>query len=154
MIKTLYVLLLPMLLLSGEMQIDAKNFEGDHATGISTFTGDVVATKEGDKITSDKMIVHTTPDNKIEKIEAISNAKFWVNDKGKSYLGHANTIIYIPSAKEYTLIGNGYIEYVEEKRKVYGDKIYVNYLTKKATVVGSNKPARFIFYTEDNKTKK
>jgi lipopolysaccharide export system protein LptA len=154
MIKQLLLLAIPMFLLSSEVEINAKKFEGDQESGISRFTGDVVATKGNDKITSDSMIVYTLKNNKIQKIEAISNAKFWITDKGKSYRGSADTIIYQPETKEYTLIGHGFLEYVEDKKKIYGDKIYINELTKKASVSGSDKPAKFIFYTDENKTAK
>lgn len=150
----LLALLVPLFLLAGEVEINSKKFEGDQDSGVSKFSGDVVATKDTSKITSDTMFVYSTKDNKIQRMEAIGNAKFWITDKGKSYQGSANTIIYIPDTKDYTLIGNGYLEYVEEKRKIYGDNIHINELTKKANVAGSNKPAKFIFYTEDNKTKK
>ncbi len=150
----LLAILVPLFLMAGEVEINSKKFEGDQDTGVSKFSGDVVATKDGSKITSDTMLVYTTKDNKIQRLEAIGNAKFWASDKGKSYKGSANTIVYVPDAKDYTLIGNGYLEYIEEKRKVYGDNIHINELTKKANVMGSDKPAKFIFYTEDNKTKK
>lgn len=154
MIKKYLLLLLPLVLFCGEIQIDAQKFEGDQVSGISRFSGDVVAIKDGDKITADTMVVHTLKNNKIQKLEAISNAKFWLSDKGKSYRGSADTIIYMPETKEYTLIGNGFLEYVEERRKVYGDRIYINELSKKASVSGSKKPAKFIFYTDENKTAK
>jgi len=151
--KTILAIFIPFFLSAGEIEITSKNFEGDQEKGVSKFTGDVVATKENNKITSDTMFVYTTKDNKIQKMEAIGNAKFWMSDKGKNYKGNADTIIYVPDSREYTLIGNGYLESIEEKRKVYGDRIYVNEINKKATVEGSKKPAKFIFYTEDNKTK-
>lgn len=153
--KYIYLSILAALtLFAGEVEINADKFEGNQESGISKFTGSVVATKDGSKIASDIMTVYTNKKNQIERMEAAGGAKFFVSEKGKNYQGSANTIIYMPQTKEYTLIGNGYVEFIEEKRKVFGDTIHLNELTKKANVTGSNKPAKFIFYTDDNKSKK
>jgi lipopolysaccharide export system protein LptA len=152
--KIIFLALVSLLAYGGEVEINAKKFEGDQRSGVSKFTGDVVVLKGQDKITADMMYIYTGKDGKIQKFEAVGNAVFMMLDKGKNYHGKADTIIYQPNSLEYTLTGNAFVEYVEEKRKVYGDKIYMNDTTKQANVEGTKKPAKFIFYTDDNnKTK-
>lgn len=141
-----------------EVEITAKRFDGDDKSGVSKFSGNVKATKENDVITSDVMFVYFDAARKPTKFEAVGNANFFTTQgPGKTYKGKAKTITYFPNQKEYLLVGDAYVEYIEEKRKVYGDRIFINDVTKKATVVGEEggRPAKFIFYVEDkNGTKK
>ena len=141
---------------AAEVIITSNNFEGDDNAGISKFYGNAKAVKGQDVITANTFMVYTDSKRKMQKIEAIENAKFYIVNDGKTYKGYADKLIYYPDKKEYELIGNAMAEYIEEKRKVYGDHIIVNNDTKKAVVVGSEaKPARFIFFIEDeNKSKK
>jgi len=151
--KIILLALAPLLVYCGEVEINAKKFEGDERSGVSKFTGDVVVLKGQDKITADTMFIYTGKDGKIQKFEAVGNAEFAMFDKAKNYRGKSDTLIYLPNTKEYTLIGNAQVEYIEEKRKVSGDKIYMNDTTKQANVEGSKKPAKFIFFIDDNKSK-
>jgi lipopolysaccharide export system protein LptA len=145
-------------LFAAEVEITANRFDGDDQSGVSKFSGNVKATKEGDTITSDTMFVYFDGAKKPVKFEAVGNANFLATQgAGKTYKGKAKTITYFPNQKEYLLVGDAYVEYVEEKRKVYGGRILINDVTKKATVVGesSDKPAKFTFIVEDkNSTKK
>ncbi|MDD3467191.1 MAG: lipopolysaccharide transport periplasmic protein LptA [Campylobacterales bacterium] len=159
MFKKLFLLsLCAYTLFAAEVEITANRFDGDDKSGISKFSGNVKATKEGDVITSDVMFVYFDSAKKPIKFEAVGNANFLATQgAGKTYKGKAKTITYFPNQKEYLLVGDAHVEYVEEKRKVYGDRIFVNDITKKATVVGEDggKPAKFIFFVEDkNSTKK
>jgi|APHig6443717817_1056837.scaffolds.fasta_scaffold01131_19 lipopolysaccharide export system protein LptA len=143
---------------AAEVEITAKRYDGDDKSGVSKFSGDVKVVKEGDTILSDTMFVYFDAARKPIKFEAIGNAHFiMVQEGGKTYKGKAKTITYFPNQKEYLLVGDAFVEYIEEKRQVYGDRILVNDTTKKATVVGEEggKPAKFIFFVEDkNSTKK
>lgn len=143
---------------AGEVEITSKRYDGDDKSGVSKFSGNVKVVKENDVITSDVLFVYFDAARKPIKFEATGNANFLTTQDGnKTYKGKAKTITYFPNQKEYLLAGNAFVEYVEEKRKVYGDKIFVNDTTKKATVVGEEggKPAKFIFFVEDkNGTKK
>ncbi|HOI82792.1 MAG TPA: lipopolysaccharide transport periplasmic protein LptA [Campylobacterales bacterium] len=144
-------------LFAAEVEITAKRFDGDDKSGVSKFSGNVKVVKEGDTIYSDTLFVYTDAARKPHKFEAIGNASFVMIQEGnKTYKGKARTITYFPNQKEYLLVGDGYVEYVEEKRKVFGDRIFVNDVTKKATVVGEEggKPAKFIFFIEDKNSSK
>lgn len=145
-------------LYASEVEITAKRFDGDDKGGVSKFSGSVKAVKGSDTILSDTLFIYFDQARKPIRFEAIGNANFVVKEEsGKNYRGKAKTIIYYPNQKEYQLIGDAFVEYIEENRRVYGDKIVVNDATKKATVSGeeSGKPAKFIFYIDDkNDTKK
>ena len=145
-------------LFAAEVEITAKHFEGDDKSGVSKFSGNVKAVKGADTILSDTMFIYFDAARKPMRFEAIGCASFVMKGEGaKTYKGKAKTIIYYPNQKEYQLLGDAFVEYVEEKRKVYGEKIVVNDTTKKASVVGEDggRPAKFIFFVEDkNETKK
>lgn len=137
---------------AAEIEITAKRFDGDERSRISKFSGNVKVVKGGDTILSDTLFVYFDSDKKPNKFEAVGNASFVMTQgASKTYRGSANSITYMPNQKEYVLVGNGYVEYVEERQKIYGDKISVNDSTKKATVVGEDggRPAKFIFFVED-----
>ena len=140
-------------LFASEVEITAKRFEGDDKSGVSKFSGSVKVVK-----VSDTMFVYFDSARKPVRFEAIGSATFAMKEEsGKTYKGKAKTIIYYPNQKEYQLLGDAFVEYVEEKRKVYGEKIVVNDTTKKASVAGEEggRPAKFIFFVEDkNETKK
>jgi lipopolysaccharide export system protein LptA len=142
--------------ISAEVIITSNNFEGDDASGVSKFFGNAKATKGADIITSSEFIVYTDSKRKIQKIEAIGDAKFTIVNDNLTYKGYADKLVYYPNKKEYELIGNAMAENIEEKRKVFGDYIVINNDSKKATVRGNEaKPARFIFFIDDeNKSKK
>lgn len=140
-------------LIASEVEIVAKRFEGDEKSGVSKFFGDVKVTRGDDVITADSIFVYFDKAKNPLRFEAQGNALFKSKQDGKSFNGSAETIRYEAAKKEYVLNGNAFVEYVEEKRKVYGEQITVSDLTKKASVVGnSGKPARFIFQLDDKKT--
>lgn len=156
--NTLLILLLAVSAFAAEVEITSNRFEGDDKSGVSKFSGNVKVVRGGDVITSDMLFVYFDRERKPYKFEAIGSAKFELKEgEQKSYRGSANKIVYLPNQKEYILEGDSYVEYIEERRKVYGEHIVVNDLTKKATVVGKEggRPAKFIFFVEDkNETKK
>jgi len=143
---------------AAEVEITSKRYDGDDKSGVSKFSGNVKVVKEGDTINSDTLFVYFDAARKPIRFEAVGNASFVMLQEGnKTYRGKAKSITYYPNQKEYLLVGDAFVEYVEEKRKVFGDRIFVNDTTKKATVVGEEggKPAKFIFFVEDkNGTKK
>lgn len=141
---------------ASEVVITSTNFEGDDKAGISKFTGNAKAVKGQDIITADTFYVYTNSNRKVQRVEAVTNAKFYIVNDTKTYQGYADKLVYWPEKKEYELIGNAMAENLDEKKKVYGDYIVVNNESKKAFVKGNGaQPARFIFYVEDeNKSKK
>jgi lipopolysaccharide export system protein LptA len=145
-----------MSIFAAEVIITSNNFEGDEKAGVSKFYGNAKAVKGQDVLTAATFYVYTTPNRKVQRVEAVGDAKFYIVNDAKTYQGYADKLVYYPDKKEYELIGNAMAENLEEKRKVFGDYIVVNNETKKAFVKGNEaKPARFIFYIEDeNKSKK
>lgn len=152
----LFLLLAMSFAFCAEVVITSNTFEGDEKIGISKFIGNAKAIKGQDVITATQFLVFTDSKRKLQKIEALENAKFFIVNDNLTYKGYADKLVYYPDKKEYELIGNAMAENIEEKRKVFGDYIVINNESKKATVKGSEaKPARFIFYVEDeNKSKK
>lgn len=153
-LKIILIFLPLFALFASEVEITAKRFDGDDKSGVSKFSGAVKVLKGSDIILADTMFVYFDTARKPIRFEAIGSATFSMKEEsGKTYKGKAKTIIYYPNQKEYQLMGDAFVEYVEEKRKVYGEKIIVNDVTKKASVVGeeSGKPAKFIFFLEDKK---
>ena len=139
-----------------KVQINAKQFDSDELSGKSIFTGNVVVTKKNDRLNADKAIVTTDKKNQPEKFEFFGAPVTFliVQDINKSYKGHANNVVYLPNTKEYILTESAYVEYIEEGKKVYGDRIVINQLENKAQVTGkTNKPAVFIFHVEEKGTK-
>ncbi len=141
---------------ASEVVITSDNFEGDDKAGVSKFYGNAKAVKAQDVITADTFFVYTNANRKVQRVEAVTNAKFFIVNDAKTYQGYADKLVYWPDKKEYELIGNAMAENLDEKKKVYGDYMIVNNESKKAFVKGnSSQPARFIFYVEDeNKSKK
>lgn len=139
-----------------KVEINAKQFDSDELSGKSIFTGNVVVTKKNDKLNADKAIVTTDKKNQPEKFEFFGSPVTFsiIQDINKSYKGHANNVVYLPNTKEYILTQSAYVEYIEDGKKVYGDRIVINQLENKAQVTGkTNKPAVFIFHVEEKGTK-
>ncbi len=148
---------------SEKLIIDAQKFEANDKKGFSTFEGNVNIKMVKDKLKADKVDVYfVTKKGSTGKIPskyvATGNVDFEIVSEFKHYVGTGNKVIYSPSKLEYTVLGNGFLEEKIEKRKIYGEKIYVNQLTGEAKVSGSeNKPVRFIINIErgnDTKGKK
>uniref|UniRef100_UPI00404770DE lipopolysaccharide transport periplasmic protein LptA n=2 Tax=Aliarcobacter sp. TaxID=2321116 RepID=UPI00404770DE len=129
--------------------IDAQNFEADDKKGVSIFTGSVKMKMGKDRLNADRVdVFFTTNKNNAKnpsKYEATGKADFVIVTKDKHYIGNGDKIIYLPQKKEYTILGNGFLQEKNDDRKIYGDTIYVNQLTGEAKVKGTEqKPVRFI----------
>ena len=145
---------------SDKLIIDANNFETNDEKGLSVFTGNVKLKISKDKLSSDKLEIYVKPNSKGKskkplKYIATGNVKFTIFSEDKKYMGKGNKIIYNPSKKEYTILGNGYLKELGKNRELFGEKIFINQLTGDAKVSGSeNKPVRFILNIESNDEKK
>lgn len=53
---------------SGPLRIQADQAELDNARGISTYTGNVELTREGVRVTGDRMVVYTDENRELERI--------------------------------------------------------------------------------------
>jgi lipopolysaccharide export system protein LptA len=143
---------------SEKLIIDSKHFEADDAKGLSIFTGNVKLKKVKDTLNSDRLEVYMEPNTKGKKGRkpikyiAIGNVDFEVYSNGKHYKGKGNKVIYDPNTSEYTVIGKGYLHEVTENRELYGEKIFVNKITGRAKVNGTeDKPVRFIINIDNGK---
>ncbi len=139
--------------------IDAQNFEADDKKGISSFDGDVKIEMGKDKLAANSVDIYfetnkNTGKKTPLKYIATGKVKFEIVNEQKHYKGKGNKVIYFPSKQEYTVIGNGFIEELNDNRKIYGDKIYVNQVSGEAKVQGSEKkPVRFIIDIEQGEGK-
>jgi len=138
-------------LFTKEIEVTSKQFEGDQSKGISIFSGDVVVKRAKDYIKADKVIVTTDKKKKPTKLEFFGSNNhqidFTINyENNISYKGKTDKIEYYPITREYILTGNVSVEGIVEKRKIYGEKIVLEQVNKKAKIFGTdNRPARFIF---------
>lgn len=139
--------------------IDAKNFETNDANGLSIFTGNVKLKMGKDRLNSDKLEIYLEANSKGKakkplKYIATGNVSLELYSNAKHYKGKGDKIIFNPNTKEYTVIGNGYLNEVSEEKELYGEKIFINQITGNARVSGTEKkPVRFILNI-DNGNKK
>lgn len=154
MYKFIILLICSLSMWASDVEITSKQFDGDENSGVSIFTGNVVVKKQNDTIYSDKAFVYTDKKRKPQKFEFIGNpVRFHVvQDANNTYKGYANKIEYYPLVKEYIFIGNAFIENIIDGKRLAGEHITVNQITRKAKVNGGeSKPAKFIFKMEDEK---
>lgn len=141
---------------SEKVEIHSKQFDSDAIKGQSIFTGDVTVTKKRDTLKADQAVVTTDKKNTPTKFEFTGKPVtfFIVQESNKSYRGSANNVVYFPQTKEYVLTDNAYVEYIEDAKTVYGDRIMINQNEQKAKVYGTGeKPARFIFTIDEKESK-
>lgn len=145
-----------------QVEIVARTFSSDERAGRTVFTGDVVITRGLDVMKADQITVFSTPEREITRFEAIGNAFFDVTtDDNHSFRGEADELVYLPVDGLYTLKGRALVEDLTDKRKISGDHIVLNELTKKASVTGKEaEPVKIIFTikernesAENNRTK-
>ena len=137
--------------------IDAKNFETNDATGLSIFTGNVKLKMGKDRLNSDKLDIYVKPNTKGKakqplKYIATGKVTFELYSNEKHYKGKGEKVIFNPITKEYTVIGNGYLNELTEEKEVFGEKIFINQITGNARVNGTEKkPVRFILNIDNGK---
>lgn len=150
-----FVLMLLMLLLIAEakqqVEIAARTFSSDEKAGKTVFTGDVVITRGSDVMKADRITVFSTPEREVTRFEAIGNTFFDVTtDDNHHFKGRANELVYLPVEGLYTLTGAAEVEDLTEKRKISGEHIVLNELTKMANVTGGeSEPVKIIFTLKD-----
>lgn len=128
-----------------DLHIISKQFFYDSKTKISTFSGDVNATRGKDNILSDKMKIYFNKNKKPVKYIAIGKVKFILSlDKNSTYKGHCNKLIYNFKTYDVFFIGNAYIKKLETNESVSGNFIKLNRKTKNVEVEGGSKPANII----------
>lgn len=139
-------------LYAANVEVVANKFFADEQKQISVFSGDVVVTKESDKLVANKVTINFDKKRQPLKYTAEGDAKVNLLINEKKYFASANTMIYYPTKDEYELIGNAFLHEILTDKKVYGDKIFVNQLTGRYEVDSKGKkPVKFIFQVEDKK---
>lgn len=139
-------------LYAANVEVVANKFFADEQKQISVFSGDVVVTKESDKLVANKVTINFDAKRQPLKYTAQGDAKVNLLINEKKYFASANTMIYYPTKDEYELIGNAFLHEILTDKKVYGDKIFVNQLTGRYEVDSKGeKPVKFIFQVEDKK---
>ncbi len=137
---------------AANVEIVAKKFFADEVKQISVFTGDVVVTKEKDRLVAQSVTINFDAKRQPLKYTATGDAKADMIVNDKKYFASSDKMIYDPIKNEYELIGNAFLHEIITDKKVYGDKIFVNQTTGRYEVDSSgNKPVKFIFKVEDKK---
>ncbi|GHS86941.1 hypothetical protein FACS189487_02120 [Campylobacterota bacterium] len=144
------------LLCGGEIEITSKQFRADELAGRSVFLGSVEAKRGADYLRGDKMIVLFSQNREVTRFEVTGNTSFFVRmDDNSSYIGEADEIVYLPAERLYTLKGKAWVEDRVNKRKVIGEHIVFNELTRVADVSGDEaKPVKLIFTIKDGNDSK
>ncbi len=139
---------------SDKLVIDALDFKMDDKKGISIFTGDVKMKMSKDRLNAQKVEIFfkDTNDGKTPtKYIATGKVDFVINTEEKHFIGNGEKLIYEPAKQKYQVIGNGYLEDVNTKRKIYGEEIFVDQVSGEASVKGTEKkPVRFIINLDNN----
>lgn len=142
-----------------QVEVTADNFFADEIKLETVLTGNVHIKKGAyDTLDSNKVIIYFDKDKKPIKYVATGNAKFKAIVNQKHYNGKGDTLTYEPGNDTYILNGNAYLNEIETKKEVFGERIIVNQ-TKGTYEVQSfrseksqdKKPVKLIFQIEDSK---
>lgn len=144
------------ILMSDELKVVSKFFDGDDKKGIAIFTGDVKMTKASDELNASKVTIYTDQKHNPIKMIAEGNVSFFVKSENNStYDGKAQKVVYMPKEKEYQFYKNVHLRQLDERKQIDGDKVILNTITGKALAEGAQKePVVMIFHIKDkNETK-
>ncbi|TKX32285.1 lipopolysaccharide transport periplasmic protein LptA [Campylobacter aviculae] len=132
--------------LATKIEVKALNFYSDENKGESVLSGNVEVKRGDDILNAEKLIIYTDKNRKPIRYEAMQNASFKINLRGKIYRGKGDKFIYNVESDVYEIKGNAYINEPENNQKLYGDRIIVD---KKKNIYQvqskDKKPARFVF---------
>jgi len=143
----IFIVLLNTLLLSQELKITSNLFNGDEASGISIFTGNVNIIKKNDELNASKVTIYTDENKQPIKFIAVGDVSFVIETKvGAKYEGVANKVIYFPKEKEYHFFKNVHLKQINEKKEILGDEVILKTIEGKAYAKGIIKePVIMIF---------
>ena len=147
----LLTLLLTSALISQELKVKAKQFDGDEKKGISIFTGDVNIIKNLDELNASKVTIYTDKEHKPTKFIAIGNVSFSITtEKGSLYKGVSQKAIYFPKKKEYHFFKSVHLTQVNEKKEILGEEVILKIVEGKAYAKGvKSEPVIMIFDIPD-----
>jgi len=136
-----------------QVEIKSLHWSADEKAGVTVFTGNVIITRNQDKMWADKVVVTADANQEVDRFDAEGNTAFELYlEDNRTFKGHSERFVYEPQKKLFTLTGNAMVEDVTNERKIYGEEIVLNEITKKAEVSGEvQKPVKVIFkLKEDN----
>ncbi|GHV08128.1 hypothetical protein AGMMS50229_16050 [Campylobacterota bacterium] len=138
---------------AAQIEVTAKSFVADENEQRSHFSGSVVVVRGADTLRADKISLAWTKTREIKVFEADGNASFDITtDNGTHFVGRANRLIYTPADGLYSLKGHAVVEDRTNQRKIEGESIVLNELTRVAKVDGEESvPVKLIFTIKDQK---
>ncbi len=137
---------------AAEVEVTAEKFFADEKKKMSTFEGNVVITKESDKLTAKKVLIEF--DDKKQPIRYIATGDAFVKMmmNGKHYEGKAQKMTYVPNENVYFLEQKAFLHELDTDKKVYGDYIRADQNSGQYEVDGKGKaPVKLIFKIEEKK---
>lgn len=135
--------------LANQVEISAERFFADEKKGENVLSGNVIVKRDKDILRANKLLVITNKKRKAVKYIATGNTRFEILLQDKLYKGSGDELIYDVSNDSYEIVGNAFVEEVESKKKVIGEKIIIDRKQEKYSVISSEqKPAKFVFELE------
>jgi len=148
--RFLFIFFITIFSFASEMEIHSNHFEYNQTSNISKFIGDVNITKEKDNILSDTLFIYMDKNKTLDKLIAIGNVKFIINEKNSTYKGRSDKVIYIVPTQIVIFEGKVKILRLPENQKLYGDKVIINKKEGTAEVLGEkNKPIKFVIKVKE-----
>ncbi|MDR2152487.1 MAG: lipopolysaccharide transport periplasmic protein LptA [Helicobacteraceae bacterium] len=138
------------------IEASADRLFADENAGRTVLEGSVKIVKGKDILRGDRVTISFTKEREISRFESKGASSFSVTaNDGAEYKGEADEIVYLPAEGVYTLKGNARVEDPINKRKIIGEQITFNEITRIARVSGKESaPVRMIFEIKDrNETK-
>lgn len=143
-----------LMLNAANVEIVADKFFADELKQVSEFTGNVIITKESDKLVADKVVINFDNKRQPLKYTATGNAKINMIMNDKKYFAKAEKMIYDPVKNQYTLLNKAFLHELITDKKVYGDRIWVDQISGRYEVDSDGKkPVKFIFKVEEKEKK-
>lgn len=135
--------------LANQVEISAERFFADEKKGENVLSGNVIVKRDKDVLHANKLLVITNKKRKAVKYIATGNARFEIVLQDKLYKGSGDELVYDVNNDSYEIIGNAFVEEIESKKKVIGEKITIDRKQEMYSVISSEqKPAKFVFELE------
>lgn len=143
-------------LMSEDLRVKANKFSSDEKAGITIFTGDVNIIKGLDELNASEVTIFTDKEHQPTKFIADGNTSFSIQtNKGASYRGRAQKVIYYPITKEYHFFKDVYLQQIDERKEIIGDEVILKSIEGKAYAKGAKKePVIMIFTIPEKEDKK
>lgn len=151
MVRIVFALFLSLVFaFANQVEISAEHFFADEKKGENVLSGNVVVKRDKDILNASKLVVMTNKKRKAVKYIATGNTRFEIFLQDKLYKGSGDELIYDVSSDSYEINGNASIEETQSKKKVTGDKIFIDRKQEVYSVISNEqKPAKFVFELEE-----